>query len=245
MRIGGRCIVQLAFTTAALVTAITSVAFAYVFGDYVDKFFENMRGETRSNNLPCVRSTLDACSNLVTDQCWPYCCPLGYLCQRDPIVGLKCMYSEGCQDDLWCRDFADIPETCGSEVCQRHEMVKRVSSVSYMLASTGIVLDLLDMVVGCVLPDSVIFKSGVNIFSSLMKWLSFGTIIGAGTGPFLEDLEDARCYNADGMDLVMGAQNIFYSYCVSQVLSAILSLLLAPLSAYFGGRLTGVPYVAK
>lgn len=243
MQVGTRCLVQLILTAAALVTAITSVAFAYAFGQYVDQFFENMRGELRSNNYPCVRSTLDACSNLFEDRCWPYCCPLGFLCQRDPIVGLKCLASNSCGDDLWCRDFADIPETCPTEVCQNHNMVKRVSSSSYIISAFGIVLDLLDGIIIWVLPDAVIFKSGVNIFSSLIKWISFGTVVGAGTQSFLADLEDAQCFNADGMSLVTNAQGMFYSYSVAQVISAIISILLAPISAYFGGKLTGNPYI--
>ena len=113
-----------------------------------------------------------------------------------------------------------------------------------MFASAGIVFDLLDMAVGCVLPDSVIFKSGVNVFSSLVQRIPFGTVLGAGTGAFVSDLEDARCHKVDGMELVMAAQAVFYSYCcVAHVRSAILSPLLAPLSAYFGGRLTNVPSV--
>merc|ERR550525_1517950 len=106
---------------------------------------ENSTGELRSVNLPCIRSTLDECSNTDTDKCWSYCCPpaSGYFCFRSPVVGLMCQDSTSqCGDMNWCRDFADIPRTCATEVCKTHKMVARTTVWAYALASVGIFLDL-------------------------------------------------------------------------------------------------------
>jgi len=67
--------------------------------------------------------------------------------------------------------------------------------------------------------------------------------LGAGTQSFLTQLSEAQCYNGDGLELVSLSQSMFVFYCIIQVVSAILSLLLAPVSAYYGGKLEGVPFV--
>merc|ERR1712039_760628 len=128
----------------------------------------------------------------------------------------------------WCRDFADIPRLCVTEVCKQHQMMIRVTSWTYIIAAVGVFLDLLDV---------------ITIFTSLVKWIGFGTALGAGTTSFLADLEEAMCFNADGMNLVQDAGAMFIAYLIVQVASAILSICLAPLSAYYGGKLQGVPYV--
>jgi len=240
-----RGLIQVLLTTMTLTTACVAVALAYIFGNYIDQMSENFRGALRSTNLPCIRSTMDDCQATKVDKCWDYCCPPGYYCARSPIVGLYC--KDGtyeCGDHNWCRDFADIPETCPTQTCKDFKMLERVSSWSYVLACIGIFLDLLDIITIFTLPDSVIFKSGVNIFSSLMKWVAFGTVVGAGTSDFLSDLDEARCFNSEGMTMVANAEATYYSYAIAQVLSASLSVVLAPISAYYGGRVTGgVPLV--
>lgn len=122
-------------------------------------------------------------------------------------------------------------------------MVVRVTSWSYILAAIGIFLDLVDVITIFTLPDEVVFKSGTNIFASLVKFLAFGIVLGADTQSFLSQLQSATCYNDAGMQLVADAGGIFVSYAIVQVLSASVSLMLAPLSAYYGGKLQGVPYV--
>lgn len=124
-----------------------------------------------------------------------------------------------------------------------HHMVMRVTSWSYILASIGIILDLVDIVTIFTLPDAVIFKSGVNVFAGLVKLIASGTVLGANTQGFMSELEGAQCFNADGQQLVADAGGMLISYLIVQNLSAALSFLLAPLSAYYGGKLQGVPYV--
>eukprot|EP00929_Paragymnodinium_shiwhaense_P011522 TRINITY_DN117349_c0_g1_i1.p1 TRINITY_DN117349_c0_g1~~TRINITY_DN117349_c0_g1_i1.p1 ORF type:complete len:246 (-),score=42.37 TRINITY_DN117349_c0_g1_i1:84-821(-) len=241
---GPRALIQLFLTGFTLATAVTGMAFAYVFGNYVDQMSENFRGDLKSVNLPCIRHTLAECDSSQVDKCWDYCCPPGYFCARSPIVGLYCQDGvTNCGDHNYCRDLSDIPLTCPTDTCKEFNMVKRVSTVSYIMSCIGIFLDLIDAITICTVPDLVIFKSGVNIFSSLMKLVAFGCVIGAGTQKFLVDLKEAQCYNADGMTMVTNAEGYFWSYAVVQVLSASLSLVVAPISAYYGGKLQGVPYV--
>lgn len=243
-RCSTRALLQIFLTGLTLATAITSFAFAFVFETFMDQMVENNRGDLRSVSLPCLRNTLDACAVESTDKCWDYCCPAGYFCSRSPIVGLYCQDgTTDCGNHNWCSDFADIPLTCATDVCKAHMMVVRVTSWAYILAAVGIFLDLVDIIAVFTLPDAVVFKSGVNVFSSLVKWLAFGAVLGAGTPGFMSELESARCFNDRGMQLVADAGGVFTSYAIVQVMSAILSLVVAPLSAYYGGKLTGVPYV--
>lgn len=243
-RCGVRAILQIFLTGLAVATAITSFAFAFMFEKFMDQMSDNYRGKLKTKALPCVRSTLETCNSATTDKCWDYCCPQGYFCSRSPVVGVYCQDgTTQCGDHNWCRDFADIPRTCPTQVCKNHHTVLRVTSWSFILASVGIVLDLVDIITIFTLPDAVVFKSGVNIFSAVMKFIAFGAIIGAGTSTFLSELAEAKCFNADGMQLVSDASAMFIFYCMVQMISAIVSLLLAPLSAYYGGKLQGVPYV--
>jgi len=244
----GRCsiraIVQVFLTGLTVATAITAFAFAFMFEQFMDEMLKNYKGELQTTNLPCLRSTLDACENAVKDECYTYCCPQGYFCSRSPIVGLYCQDGTvNCGNHNWCRDFADIPGTCPTVVCKNHQTVLRVTAVTFGLAGMGIVMDLVDIITIFTLPDAVVFKAGVNIFSSLVKLIAFGAIIGAGTTQFLTELAEARCFNTEGMQLVSDAGGMFLSYCFVQVMSGICSLLLSPLSAYYGGKLRGIPYV--
>eukprot|EP00933_Yihiella_yeosuensis_P006474 TRINITY_DN11116_c2_g1_i1.p1 TRINITY_DN11116_c2_g1~~TRINITY_DN11116_c2_g1_i1.p1 ORF type:complete len:248 (-),score=42.09 TRINITY_DN11116_c2_g1_i1:138-881(-) len=244
IRCSTRAFVQILLTCMNLATAVTAFTFAFVFEQFMDQMTENYRGEIRSANAPCLRSTLDDCDNARVDKCWDYCCPPGFFCSRSPIVGLYCQDGQtACGNHNWCRDFADIPRTCATSVCKTNQMVARVTSWSYILASIGIFLDLIDIITIWTLPDAVVFKAGNNIFSSLVKWLAFGMVVGAGTSGFMSELEQARCFNAVGMQLVADAGGMFISYATVQVASAIASLVLSPFSAYYGGQLQKVPYV--
>lgn len=106
-------------------------------------------------------------------------------------------------------------------------------------------MDLVDIITIFTLPDAIVFKAGTNVFSSLIKWLAFGLVVGAGTQGFMSELELGKCFNSIGMQLVADAGGLFVSYGFVQAVSATLSLVLAPFSAYFGGKLQGgeVPYV--
>jgi len=227
--VGIRTLLQIILTGLTLCTAITAFTCVFAFGKYTDQMSENFRGELQSTYLPCIRSTLDQCSNASTDKCWSYCCPpaTGYNCFSSPVVGLMCTDSTSqCGDNNWCRDLADIPGTCATEVCKNHVLVTRAATWSYYLAAIGVYMDLVDIITIAMLPDAVVFKSGADITSCFMKSLAFGMVIGTGTSEFMSELEQAQCYNSDGMQLVSDAGAMFIYYAIVQVISAIFSMCL-------------------
>lgn len=249
MAVGTRAAVQVLLTAFTLVTAITAFAFAFFFEQYMSALYQNMRGETTEAEggqtfLPCVRATLDVCSNTDHDKCFIGCCPAGYQCLISPVVGLYCQHdTTTCGNRKWCLEFADILETCSTDTCRFHRMVGRATTFSYIIAALGIFLDLSDVITFLCRPDSIVCKSSINVLSSIVKWIAFGSALGAGTATFLSNLEAASCFNQDGVEQVGAASSMFLLFATLQVVSAILSLALAPFSAYWGGKLIGVPYV--
>lgn len=73
--------------------------------------------------------------------------------------------------------------------------------------------------------------------------MAFMVVIGAGTQDFITELYDGQCFNKDGMTAVQETGQYLVSFIVSETISGMLSLMLAPISAYYGGKLIGVPYV--
>lgn len=249
-----RAMVQMFLTFAALGTAI--MAFVFIMGfrsNFNNKLSENYEGDLKSNVLPCLRHTLPTCSNFQYFQCWDKCCPssgdTGYICKRSPTVGLYCQDgANSCgggdeQKFLWCRDFADIDNSCKSDVCKKKAMVKDMSLPAFFLAGLGVILDIVDVIFFFAAPDSVASKAGINVASACIKFLAFGMVLGAGTQDFMGDLFDNGCFNRDGMNTVQTTGQQLVSFVVSCVISAMLCLMLAPISAYYGGKIIGVPYV--
>lgn len=239
-----RAVLQVLLTLNTVGSAVMAFCFAVLFRDFTHQMNENFRGELTSPNLPCIRNALPVCDNQEVDKCWNRCCPPGYICQRSPIVGLYCQDDTvSCGDFLWCRDYADVLGTCRTEVCQSDKMVERITVWSYVMAGIGVLLDIVDIVIFCAAPDAVVFKSVMNMSASCTKWVAFGLIVGAGTQDFMTNLYEAQCYNREGMTMTADAGSMLVMYMFTQVVSAILSLVLAPFSAYYGGKLIGVPYV--
>ncbi|CAD7923700.1 unnamed protein product [Amoebophrya sp. A120] len=251
-----RAIIQVFLTVLALGSAVVAFVFSIIFRDHLVVQLEaNYTGMTKKQDdgtfiLPCIRSTLqDKCNNDNNDMCWDRCCPPGYICERSPVVGLYCQDGAtvcgggDTKKENWCRDFADIPGTCKSEVCQTKKMVHDLTLPAFFLAGIGVVADVVDCVVFFAVPDAVTCKAGVNLFSSCVKWIAFGVILGAGTQGFMTDLYDNQCFNKEGMTMVQETGQYLVSFVVSEVISALISLILAPISAYYGGKLIGVPYV--
>lgn len=210
---------------------------------------KNYTGDLKSNILPCIRSTLDLCANDKDDECWDRCCPPGYICERSPTVGLYCQDGAnvcGGGDPakiIWCQDYADIPAQCKTEVCMKKQMVEEMTLPAFFMSGLGVLLDVIDGVMFFATPDAVIAKSSLNLGASCIKWVAFGIILGAGTQDFMAELYEMQCFNKEGMTAVAQTGQYLVSFVVSQVISALLSLVLAPISAYYGGKLVGVPYV--
>lgn len=242
-----RAISQILFTVMTLGTAVVAFIYTLLFQESTEKMNKNFRMELTGTNEPCVRNTNPECSNLEQDTCWvakPWCCPTNYQCERSPVVGLYCQHGAvECGSFEWCRDFADISGQCKTDVCQQDLLVEKMTRYAFICSALGVLIDIIDVVTFCACPDAVIFKSVVNICSSCVKWVAFGVMVGSGAKEFMVYLIDARCYNTAGMQMVKAAGEQLLVYILFQVASAVLSLILAPLSAYYGGKLIGVPYV--
>lgn len=243
-RVGVAGVAQVFVTVITFLSAITALVFAFFFEDFQDKMVVNLLGDIQTSHLPCVRNPLPRCSGTSMDRCQDFCCPPQYYCKRSPIVGLHCEdgdLNNKCGNHNWCRDFADIPGLCATKVCKDKERIRRVTVVSYILAALAALLDVVDFAVLITLPDALVLKSSVNLFSAILKMIAFCVVLGAGTNTFLSDQYDAKCYNAEGMNMNSDASLMFMFYCTMQIVSASLSLVLAPVSAYFGGKLA-CPY---
>lgn len=241
-------------TRAALQMLLTLLELATDFGAFwvianfvlmLNNLNENYSGPLEPKAaLPCIRSTLDACAGNLVDSCSGLCCPSSYSCARSPLVGLYCQDAMvTCGDHNWCRDFADIPGDCSTEVCRNHRMVREVMMVTLVLCGAAAIIDVLDVFLCLLLSDCVKIKAVMNMTSGLVKLVAFGVLIGASTESALATLATAQCFDDDGQSTLHEARQYLVYYAVMQVVSSLLSLALAPLSAYYGGKLQGLPYV--
>lgn len=257
--ISARAIVQVFLTLLTLSSGIATFVFSILFRQLLkDSLQANFIGPLKDGSggaLPCIRSTLDICDNSIEDVCWDRCCPIGYICKISPIEGLYCQDSsdqcvtvvEGTKTDVnkfnWCRDLADVTTQCKSSICERHTMIKDAVVPCVIICLIAVILDVVDLVTFCVAPDAVRWKSSVNVVCSCFKWIAFGTLIGTGTQKFLLELHANQCYNNNGQEVVEETILYFMTFCVACATSAVASLAEAPFSAYYGGKLVGVPYV--
>jgi len=233
---------QLFLTLLALATGCLAFAFSVFFERHVEKWGANLSGDLSSANLPCIRNTLPACHASIADICSENCCPPGYSCARSPLSGLYCQdRSQTCGDHNWCRDyaFADGLQDgeCASHVCSKQSLVLQVAPVTFVLSAVGVLLDVVDIMICVSVPDATFVKSVTNIASSLFKWVAFGIALGAGTREFMGDLEMAQCFNDDGMGALSDAGETFTYFATLQAFSAFFSMCLAPINAYYGGKL--------
>jgi len=254
-----RAVVQVFLTLLTLSSGIATFVFSILFRQLLKESLQvNFMGPLKQGTggaLPCIRSTLEICDNTREDVCWDRCCPIGYICKIAPIEGLYCQDSsadcqtvvEGTKTDVekfdWCRDLADVTTQCKSTVCERHTMIKDAVSPCVIICLIAVILDIFDLITFCVAPDSVRWKSSVNVVCSCFKWMAFGIMIGTGTQKFLLELHAMQCYNYDGQIVVEETILYFMTFCVACATSAVASLAEAPFSAYYGGKLVGVPYV--
>lgn len=132
---------------------------------------------------------------------------------------------------------------CKTETCQRKSLAHGITLPVFFIAGLAVMMDLVDCVIFFAAPDHVKNKAGVNLSSSCLKWIAFGLMLGADNQRFVSDLYDNQCYNKEGMKHVSTTGQYLVSFVTTEVISALLSLMLAPLSAFYGGKLIGVPYV--
>merc|ERR1719215_2524860 len=171
---------QITLTILQVATASVAFVLAAILRSHLLRLNANYRGELSNDDQPCARTTMPVCDGRKMDKCQSDCCPTGYLCVRDPTVGLYCQEMlTTCGNLDYCLDVADVPGTCEKEPCLRRHSVLTMSSVIYVLAAGGIVLDLLDLVWCVALSDNVLLKSITNLLGCLVKWLAFGGLVGA------------------------------------------------------------------
>lgn len=257
MHISPRAVVQVFLTLLTLSSSIATFVFIIVFRHYFTVALQaNFVGPLQTDAFPCIRNTLDVCDNNIMDVCWDKCCPMGYICKIDPIEGLYCQDSSpDCESVVegenmnvekfeWCLDLADINKQCQlHSVCEMHTMIVNMVTWCVIVCLIAVFYDVIDLFMFCVAPDAVRCKSTVNVMCSCCKWLAFGIIIGTGTQKFLLLLHEYQCYNIPGQNLVEETILYFMTFCVACATSAVCSLAEAPFSAYYGGKLVGVPYV--
>jgi len=241
--LGVRALIQLILTGAAVSTAVTAFVIAFMLEQNLISLNKNYTGDITQQSLPCVRGSAKECPITGVDRCWDYCCPFRYYCAISPTVGVSCeLGMQTCGNRVWCMDLADVSGKCESQICQRQLTVIRATSISYICAAIGVFVDLVDIISIFTIPDAISVKSSINLFSAVVKFTGQGALLVASSSTFLADLENARCFNADGMNQIASIRFLFSSCVVVQILSGFLSILLSPFSAYYGGKLTGSPY---
>jgi hypothetical protein len=92
-------------------------------------------------------------------------------------------------------------------------------------------------------PDAVKLKSGLNIVSSILKFAAFAGVLGAEAVAFTSDLGTKRCYVETTTDAIVETVVFLLGFLICVAVSASLGLCLAPVSAFWGGKLHGVPFV--
>jgi len=244
-RVSSRAVLQVFLTLLTITSGVSAFVFSIIFRRHIDdELHANNGEELKTNALPCFRSTLNVCNNAIEDKCWSKCCPPGYTCDIDPTVGLYCKNEiPDCVENAECLKLADITGECRTPICQKKTMIINMTKISVLFCVLAVILDVVDLFTFCIAPDSVSCKASINLLCSGAKWLAYGVVVGTGTQKFLLDLHTNKCYSADGQEIVEQTILYFMIFCVSIATSAVCSLAEAPFSAYYGGKLVGVPYV--
>lgn len=234
---------QIVITLLSLTASIFSFICVAVLQGNIQHLSDNFQGALTTAELPCLRRTLDTCNAATTAVCRQECCPEGYQCVRDPTVGMYCQDTAiACGSFDYCLDLANLPGTCERATCQSRMYVKTMVSVVYLLATAGVALDLFDILWCFALADCVMVKSIANMVASLVKFLAFGGLMGVGTEGFILDTTSAKCYNVDGTLVLQQAYQMFAIGATCLFCSAVLTLVLVPISALHGGRLADKPH---
>lgn len=241
-RIPSHAPVQVAITGLALALSVGGFLAVAVLQGHVDSLNANYQGDLKNDYAPCARKPLPVCDGDTQDVCRAECCPEGYMCVRDPTVGMYCQdVLVACGRFDFCLDTADIAGTCEREHCKRRKVMTNMSFIVFVLAAVGVLLDLIDMILCFLLADNVLIKTLANFVSCLVKLLAFAGVLGVGTEGFLSDMDEAACFNANGALIVDEAQQMFLLGVLALFFSSGFTLCLVPISALHGGRLQDKP----
>jgi len=187
--------------------------------------------------------------------------PDQYKCQQSPTVGLYCQHlnylTEGnattgdmgydctettCSSFSWCRDFADIPGLCLGDACQEYRRSLAYAAALITTAVLGIVFDLADLFVLVRHPKAGWPKAFSNMAGAAVKLVGFFLCLTGGIKEFADEAFEQRCWNDSGSALVKDSKGRVDAFRLTVLLAAAGSLVLAPLSARWGGHFRVVPY---
>jgi len=187
--------------------------------------------------------------------------PDQYICQKSPIVGLYCQHKdyrvpvnksiqpEGplctqvtCPSFGWCRDLADIPGQCLGEACKDYSRALDFLIVCIVFVGLGLVFDFIDLILLIRWPMAVKQKSGANAVSACLKLLAYLLCAAGGVQDFTHELVEQSCFNVQGNELAQSAKDGVKLFQMVTLLTIVGSLVLAPMSAMWGGQLVGLPY---
>mmetsp|Transcript_88810 Transcript_88810/g.248572 ORF Transcript_88810/g.248572 Transcript_88810/m.248572 type:complete len:276 (-) Transcript_88810:117-944(-) len=233
---------QIGTTFVGLATCVVALICSLALQQHMERLSANFTGELSNEDLPCARKPLPVCDSKAIDRCADDCCPNGYMCIRDPTVGLYCQNRDwSCGRYDFCIGIADMPGTCEKLRCQERNMVEKMAAIVFIMVAIAAFLDLFDVFFCLALPDNVFVKSIGNLLSFLVKLLAFACMLGVGTGGYLTDLLTASCYNDLGYTTGVQALQVFRGGVAALFFSFCASFGLAPISALKGGRVRDEP----
>mmetsp|Transcript_73895 Transcript_73895/g.169343 ORF Transcript_73895/g.169343 Transcript_73895/m.169343 type:complete len:362 (+) Transcript_73895:203-1288(+) len=192
-----------------------------------------------------------------------------YQCSRDPKEGLYCHHylfentanqpctGVTCPNFEWCMQYSDISGTCSGEACKLY-----YQAVVFLIICVGVttlcfILDCADIAIMIYRPEDLFPKTAANVLSAFGKALAAGLVVAGGARDFFKELSQNQCYTSDGQvvaellggppvplgDTSIRIGGMIDGYLISTAVAACCSFILAPLSAYYGGKLIGVPYI--
>ena len=115
---------------------------------------------------------------------------------------------------------------------------------AFVLAGLAVFLDFTDLLAYFIAPDSVKLKSGVNFLAAVLKLAAGVGLLGSKALEFTGNLGSNNCFVTAAEDVLTKAVSMLVGFLVVGGLSGVLGLILAPVSAYWGGKLVGVPFVS-
>ncbi len=139
--------------------------------------------------------------------------------------------------------MADISGQCLTDACKQHQLVMGMTLGAFVLSGISVFLDFGDMVCYLLAPDAVTLKSGLNALSAILKFAAFAGILGSQTLPFTAALGTKKCYVGATEDAIAKGATFLVGFLGTAAFSAATGLVLAPVSAFWGGKLVGVPYI--
>ena len=150
--------------------------------------------------------------------------------------------SGGCSGSYsFCRDLANVRGVCESSVCRINQYLLTSLTISLGFFSVGLFIDLTDIAWFRWYPNNVVGKSFCCLGSALVKLIGWGLVLNADSVLFVQSVVTNSCFHAPNNTLII----LLYCLIVFGAISGFASVLGSAVSAFYGGRLTGLPSVPK